>query len=176
MKKIAIAFLFFILGHPVYASTIDYIFNDNQRLMLNLATDMIGASLGYDDISELVYITFWSKEPSDAKKIDTFTMYIAQQYKTSPNDVIFIYERLLQSVYMIEYMANKAKTNKKWKFYYYYWDTLLPGTKLFCDTLKQAIIKADPSIAEKINNQDERIKNYAIDIVKYREALYGGGF
>ncbi|GAB4219836.1 MAG: hypothetical protein Kow00102_04560 [Spirochaetota bacterium] len=176
MKKIAIVFLCFIVVRPAYASTIDYIFNDNQRLILNSATDIIQASLGYDDIRELVYITFWSTQPADAKKIDTFNMYIAQQYKTSPDDVIFIYERLLQSVYMIEYMADLAKSKKKWKFYYYYSDTLLPDTRRFCDTLKQAIIKADPSIIEHINKRDVRIKSYAIDIVTYREALYGGGF
>ncbi len=176
MKKIAIVFLFLVLAHPVYASTLDYIFNESQRSILHAATDIIQASLGFDEIRELVYITFWSNQPADPKKTDAFNMYISLQYKTSPNDVIFIYERLLQSVYMIEYMADIAKTKKKWKFYYYYSDTLLPDTKRFCDSLKQAIIKADPSLAEKIDNQDGRIKSYAIDIVRYKEALYGGGF
>jgi len=176
MKKSAIVFLFFILVHPVYALTIDYIFNEQQRLMLNTATDMIQASLGYDDIREIVYITFWSNQPLEAKKADAFNAYIAQQYKISPDDVIFIYERLLRSVYIIEYRAALAKENKKWKFYYYYSDTLLPYTRRFCDMLKQAIIKADPSMAETIDKRDVKIKRFAIDIVKYQEALYGGGF
>ncbi|MDH7553799.1 MAG: hypothetical protein QHH74_09095 [Spirochaetota bacterium] len=175
MKKIAIVLLFFASVYSGYALTVDYIFNEKQRLMLNTATDIIQASLGYDDIRELVYITFWSTQP-DAKKIDTFNVYIAQQYKISPDDVMFIYERLLQSVYIIEYMADLAKSKKKWKFYYYYSDTLLPDTRRFCDTLKQAIIKADPLVAEKIDKRDAAIKSYAIDIVKYKEALYGGGF
>ncbi|MGB4268903.1 MAG: hypothetical protein WBK20_06940 [Spirochaetota bacterium] len=176
MKKIVIVFLFFMLVHPVYALTLNNIFNEKQRLILNSAADILQASLGYDEIREIVYITFWSNQPADAKKTDAFNMYISLQYKTSPNDVIFIYERLLQSVYMMEYMAERAKANKKWKLYYYYTDTLLPDTRRFCDSLKQAIIKADPSIAEKIDNRNQRIKSYAIDIVKYKESLYGGGF
>lgn len=176
MKKLATVFLLFILVHPVYALTIDYIFNEKQRLILNFATDMVQASLGYDDIRELVYVTFWSNQPIEAKKADAFNAYIAQQYKISPDDIMFIYERLLRSVYMIEYKAVLAKENKKWKFYYYYSDTLLPDTRRFCDTLKQAIIKADSSVAEIINKRDAQIKSHAIDIVKYQEALYGGGF
>ncbi|MGQ9842189.1 MAG: hypothetical protein ACUVRK_01375 [Spirochaetota bacterium] len=176
MKKIAIVFLFFIIVHPVSALTIDHIFSAQQRSVLNTATDMIQSSLGYDDIYELVYITFWSKEPLEAKKTVAFNAYIAQQYTISPNDVMFIYGRLLRSVYMIEYKALLAKENKKWKFYYYYSDTLLPDTKQFCDILKEAIIKADPSIAGIIDKRDVQIKSHAIDIIKYQEALYGGGF
>lgn len=172
----AISFLFFILVHPVSALTIDHIFNAQQRLMLNTATDKIQSSLGYDDIRELVYITFWSKEPLEEKKTAAFNAYIAQQYTISPHDVMFIYERLLRSFYMIEYKAALAKENKKWKFYYYYSDTLLPDTKRFCDILKEAIIKTDPSTRDIIDKRDVQIKSHAIDIVKYQEALYGGGF
>ncbi len=159
----------------VSALDLQYIFNTTQLSAIKTSADLIQASLGYDEIREIVYVTFWSNQPLDAKKIDAFNAFIAQQYSTSPKDVIYMYERLLRSMYMIEYMAALAKTNKKWKFYYYYTDTLLAGTQRYCQLLKQSIIKADPSYEAIVDERNSKIKAFAIDIVKYREALYGGG-
>lgn len=168
--------LLLIITKGVGALDLQYIFNETQLAMIKTSTDMIQASLGYDEISEIVYVTFWSNQPVDAKKNDAFIAFIVQQYTTNKNDIVFMYERLLRSTYMIEHMATLAKERKQWKFYYYYTDLLLPDTKKFCTLLQQAIIKADPSYAYIIDVRNEKIKRYAVDVVTYTDQLYGGGF
>lgn len=177
MKKIVVIVILFIV-FTTYGNALDlqYIFNETQLAIIKASADMVQASLGYDEIREIVYIAFWSNQPVDAKKTDAFNAYIAANYTTSAADIVYIYERLLRSVYVIQHMAAIAKSNKKWKFYYYYTDTLLPDTQRFCDLLKQAIIRIDPSYAAIMDDRAARIKAFAIDIVNYKEALYGGGF
>ncbi|MCX8123041.1 MAG: hypothetical protein N3F66_02630 [Spirochaetes bacterium] len=159
-----------------YALDLEYIFNETQRSILKTSADIVQASAGYDEIQQIVYITFWSNQPADSKKADAFNAYIAGEYASNSKDIIYIYERLLRSAYMLEYMATIAKSNKKWKFYYYYTDTLLPDTQRYCQLLKNAIVKIDPSYAAVIDERATRIKAFAIDLVNYQEALYGGGF
>ncbi len=176
MKRALIIVILLIFTTGVGALDLQYIFSETQLSAIKTSADMIQASLGYDEIREIVYVTFWSNQPVDAKKTEAFTAFIVQQYTTNKNDIVFIYERLLRSTYMIEHMATLAKERKQWKFYYYYTDTLLPDTNKFCTLLLQAIIKADPSHANIIDEQNVKIKRYAIDVVTYIDQLYGGGF
>ncbi|HPK45291.1 MAG TPA: hypothetical protein PLV62_09950, partial [Spirochaetota bacterium] len=79
-------------------------------------------------------------------------------------------------LYMIEYMAQCAREEKQWKQYYYYTENLLPDTKRFLDLLKNAVVAADPQYAAQADSREKAIKNFAIDLVKYNQNLYGGGF
>lgn len=159
-----------------YAVDINTIFNDEQIAFIKTATDMVQASLGYDDIVEVVYVTFWNNQPVDNKKVAAFNKYIAQKYIEKPDTVVYVYERLLRSLYMIEYMAQCAREEKQWKQYYYYTENLQPDTKRFLDLLKNAVIAADPQYAAQADSREKAIKNFAIDLVKYNQNLYGGGF
>ena len=103
-----------------YAVDINTIFNDEQIALIKSATDMVQASLGYDDFIEVVYVTFWSNQPVNNKKVAALNAYIAQQYKVQPDAILYVYERLLRSLYMIEYMAQCAQEEKQWKQFYYY--------------------------------------------------------
>jgi len=159
-----------------YAVDINTIFNDEQIAFIKSATDMVQASLGYDDFIEVVYVTFWSSQPVDKKKVAAFNAYIAQQYRVQPDAILYVYERLLRSLYMVEYMSIDAREKRQWKQYYYYTENLLPDTKRFLDLFKNAIVAVDSLYAAQADMKEKAIKIFAIDLVKYNQNLYGGGF
>lgn len=175
MKKAFIILCFIVAMQPLYALTLDEIFKEQHLTILRTAAETAQASLGFDEINELVYVTFWSDQPADKKKIDTFNMYIAQQYKVAPDDVIFVYERLFLSMCMIQYLSEKAKEEKKWNQYYYYTDSLLPDTRRFVEIMKQAIIAVDTVYASKSVIRETLMQKKAINIMQYKETIYFGG-
>ncbi len=161
IKKLLLPVLLFLASCTTMQAGETGFFTPAELSVLDKTTQAMDYGYGYDDEVELNYVfVFSSGEMSPERREKEFASAVKDM---SASEMLPFFDRVYRLESMMRYKINKYRLTRKWKYYTYLQNYLLPPMDTYLSLVQKYLLIKAPDLESNLPKRKVRIdKNVAV--------------